>query len=124
MQKNVKVKTNFIQRLFGRGDQPAPDVVPADVNHKFPADVNHKFPPARERQVIARQSTKGTFYVGLSKGYLVAVPHDNGADYSITEDVRCATPFTSFGLADKHGKRGVRELLNYSQQYYAIMASH
>lgn len=116
MQKNVKVKTNIIQRLFGRGDQPAPEVVPADVNHKFP--------PARERQVIARQSTKGTFYVGLSKGYLVAVPHDNGADYSITEDVRSATPFTSFGLADKHGKRGVRELLNYSQQYYAIMASY
>lgn len=106
MQKNMKVKTNIIQRLFGQGDQPtpAPEVVPASE-------------PAKTSNV------HNSYYVATPHGFVQKKPpsEDSPLPYKLTSDMRYATSFGCFAHADDYGKNIVMPNNRPNKQYYAIV---
>lgn len=124
----TRAATNTLSRFFTRLlNPPKAPVRSMPPTGAIPA-TNHKWPTSPQRKAFTPKAAKGTFYVGLAEGYLVAITKDpfGPTEYTNTLDVRQATPFRSHGASNKHAKLGIEVLWpnDQSKHYFAIMANN
>ena len=109
----------FIVKLLPQKAAPVIVEAPTRAIMKAPAHKDPRpMPPSQKRRPPG-----AILYVALWNGFLThSVDPDTQADvYGIDTNIRNATPFSSFGVANTHAGRFVRKHAPVDAQYFAVI---